>query len=311
MDDLHFAPSVRADYEAVVPPRSTQHAAPSNAIAPSTTTVLIGHAMRADYEAVVPRPASRQATPYQPGVPPTTLNIGRALRFDFDVARTRPSGAPGAGLATRFVLLGVLLGVLLLGGIVLTGLGKSAAVPGTTVCPSTSSGLCGASPTAIATLLVPATLLASAPSFGPPITATPTSLPKPTAAPTAAPAPTATARPKVTARPTASPKPTIAFVLTPAQVNGSCKAGLAPFQLKLDNTKSNVAVGWSVAFAASSYPGPWGSAKPASGQVPAGQSATVMITPADLCSSIKGQTDFTLTVKYGAGSASATYTVTP
>jgi|GEM_PF-3069488 hypothetical protein len=312
MDDLHLAHSVRADYEAVVPPRSTQNAAPSNAIAPSTTTVLIGHAMRADYEAVVPRPASPQATPYQPGVPPATLNIGRAVRFDFDVARTRPSGAPGTGLATRFVLLGVLLGVLVLGGIVLTGLGKSPAVPGTTACPSASSGLCGASPTAFATLLVPATPLASAPSFGPPLTATPTSLLKPTAAPTAVPAPTATARPKVTARPTSSPKPTIAFVLTPSQVNGSCKSGLAPFQLTLNNAKSNVAVGWSLAFAASAYPGDWGSAKPSSGQVPAGQVATVTITPrADLCSSIKGQTDFVLTIKYATGSASMTYTVTP
>jgi hypothetical protein len=116
----------------------------------------------------------------------------------------------------------------------------------------------------------------------------------------------------VTARPTASPKPIIAFALTPSQVNGSCKAVLAPFQLKLDNTKSNVTVGWSLAFAASVYPGDWGTAKPTSGQVPAGQVATVTITPrADLCSFIKGQTDFLLTIKYATGSTSMTYAVTP
>ena len=138
----------------------------------------------------------------------------------------------------------------------------------------------------------------------PPATASPTKAPSKATA-----APTPTLKPAAT--PTAPPV-IVAFSVNPQQVAGSCKSGLSAFELKLDNTGSNVPVAWSVSFATSPYPGDWGSAKPASGQVSAGQSSTLTITPAGLCSYIKGPTDFNLNVAFGkAGSTAVTYAVTP
>jgi hypothetical protein len=232
------------------------------------------------------------------------------LRIDFAEKVASPKRA--APLLTRVVLIGVVLFLLSLGGVVSGNLLNSkselpplqatpaigptqtvGSVPALTAAP-TKSGAPGAS---------------AAASAGTP----PPSVPRPTPTSRSKATPPPTPGPKVTPPPTAAPKPVIDFVLTPNLVAGSCKAGLTSFQLKLDNTKSNVAVSWSLAFDPSPYPnGDWGTSKPTSGQVVAGQSATVVVTPAtDLCSSIKTQTDFTLTVKDTGGSASITYQVSP
>jgi hypothetical protein len=143
---------------------------------------------------------------------------------------------------------------------------------------------------------------------GPTPSGAPTAPPvgKPTAAPTAA--PTAPPKPKPTATPVV-----VAFNVGPSQVSGDCKTGPVPFQLKLDNSGSNVSVAWSIGFTSSpDVKGDWGSASPSSGTVAAGASALIDITPLKSLCPLQSQTDYELKVAYGSsGSAVVTYTVAP
>jgi hypothetical protein len=136
------------------------------------------------------------------------------------------------------------------------------------------------------------------------------SIPGPTASPVGKPtaAPTATPKPKPTAPPVV-----VAFKVSPSQVSGDCKTGPVPFQLKLDNTGSNVSVSWSISFTSSpDVKGDWGSASPSSGTVAAGASVLVDITPQKSVCPLQSQTDYELKVAYGSsGSAVVTYTVAP
>jgi hypothetical protein len=219
-----------------------------------------------------------------------------------------PAGSP---FGTRTI--GLLLGLLAIIVLVVGGLVLLAGKPSTTVGARPSSGL--ASPVSSTAAQSPAlgspgssasaTTLPGVPS-GPPST-TPTPLPIP---PTPLPLPNPTPQPRPTPHP---PTTIIAFKAQPTKVAGDCKSGLTAFALKLDNSGSNVAVNWSVAFVANpALKGDWGTAKPASGQVAAGAVTTTTITPQNLCPSMKSQTSFTLDVNAGkGGTTGVTYTVTP
>ncbi|GEM_PF-6886014 len=206
------------------------------------------------------------------------------------------------GPRTIGVLIGLLVILLLVGGgfVLLSG------QPSSTFGALPSNGLVGVGSPA-ATTVGPASPGTTAVATQPPVA--PTALPKstPTSGP-AKPTPKPTAKPQPTSRPTI-----IAFIVSPTKVAGDCKSGLTAFPMKLNNSGSNVALNWSVTFAANpDVKGDWGTAKPSSGQVAAGAVTTVSITPQNLCPSLKTQTSFTLDVNAGKGGTTAvTYTVTP
>ncbi len=108
-----------------------------------------------------------------------------------------------------------------------------------------------------------------------------------TPTPTARPTPTATAIP-LTATPvppTPTPTPVVKFFIRPTSQKDQCVQGntAPPVSYTLDNTGSNVAVGWNVTFtAAPNFPDPWGTANATSGIIPAGKTATLTITPVNL-----------------------------
>jgi hypothetical protein len=141
------------------------------------------------------------------------------------------------------------------------------------------------------------------------------------AKPTATPQPTATSTPRATAtaRPAPSPTPTIALAITTgANVNQQCPfdATLTSYPLILDNTRSTIAVRWSVTFDNDPMGNPWATTHPLSGSVPAGQRQSLTITPADppLCNDLPhlGQAfPLHITIHYGANRVlTATDTVT-
>jgi hypothetical protein len=189
--------------------------------------------------------------------------------------------------------------------------GIISSVPPTTLGPSPSASL-SATPPVASVVPVPTNTVApptSTPNPSAPVTPAPTKTVPP---PTSTPKPTATPNPTPKVTPVPSKPPVVVFVVTPKAAAGDCKKGLASFSLLLDNTGSNVPVSWSVNFSASDYAGDWGAAKPASGVVPAGESASVTITPQDLCPVSTKITDYFLKVLYGGGSpVTVTFTVTP
>ncbi len=276
-------PPVRADFDAPVAQQQR----------PVRSPVPTGTPRRVDFDA----PVAQQQRPVRSPVP-----TGSPRRADFEYVPTPPGAETNGGSwVPRLALVGGILTLALIGGAV---------------------GLAGGLPAGFHPQLGGA-----APSLGPsPVESAPfsteaqTGTPAPTGAPAKTTQPTARVKPtptvgtKPTSKPTGAPsqKPFVSFLVSPPNVFGACKSGLTAFDLTLDNTKSNVAVSWSIAFDASAYPTDWGSATPAKGVVAAGQSATVAITPQDLCSAIKSQTDFTLEVLYAAsGKSSVTYTVVP
>jgi hypothetical protein len=155
---------------------------------------------------------------------------------------------------------------------------------------------------------------ATSPAFGPSPSVGPipgqTASGGPTAPPTAKPtaAPTAPPKPKPTAPPVV-----VAFTVGPSQVSGDCKTGPVPFQLKLDNSGSNVSVSWSIGFTSSpDVKGDWGSASPSSGTVAAGATVVVDITPLKSLCPLQSQTDYELKVIFGSGGSTVvTYTLAP
>jgi hypothetical protein len=86
-------------------------------------------------------------------------------------------------------------------------------------------------------------------------------------------------------QPTATPAPVVQFNVTPLSGKQQCPK-LVPFNLKLDNTGSTIAVGYSVSITdiAPNTAQYWATASPTSGTVGAGSSATVTVTPTEeLC----------------------------
>jgi hypothetical protein len=84
----------------------------------------------------------------------------------------------------------------------------------------------------------------------------------------------------------------VSFALNPAQYTPNpgqqCNffaSILPPVNVTLDNTGSNVDVGWKVTITDKDGPGSvWATAKPTSGTIPAGKTAQITITPAnDVC----------------------------
>ena len=250
--------------------------------------------------------------------------------------------------ASAVIVVVVLIGVAFMGAAHFTSAPGSTLVP-TLVAVATQSGVAVSPSTALAVASVPpkatepqssAAVTPGLPTIAGPsasatltlVTATPTKTAEPappaptpvssltrTPAPTnSAPPPTSTPKPTPplptsTPAPTAAPTkpPVIVFTVSPKAADGNCKSGLASFSLLLDNTGSNVSVSWSISFTASGYLGDWGTAKPASGDVPAGKSAFVTITPQALCP-VTEITDYFLKVTYGGSdSATVTYTVMP
>jgi hypothetical protein len=276
-------PPIRVDFDAPVAQQQR----------PVRSPVPTGAPRRVDFDA----PLAQQQRPVRRPVP-----TGAPRRVDFEyVAAGSEPGSDGGPWIPRLALVGGILAVVLIGSAV--GLAGGLAVGSH---PQVGAGV--PSPTASATGSAPSATLAS------PDAPKTTGAPIKTAQPTAGVKATATPVLKQTPKPTAVPtqKPVVAFLVSPSSAFGACKSGLTAFDLTLDNSKSNVAVSWSVAFGSSAYPTDWGSAKPSKGVVPAGQSATVSITPQDLCSAIKSQTDFTLEVLYASsGKAAVTYTVVP
>ena len=188
--------------------------------------------------------------------------------------------------------------------------------------PGTSAD--GASPTPGPTS-APTSGPTSAPTAHPSASPTPHPSPSPTPAPTPTPGPTATPKPTPTPTPkptpTPTPKPTPTpttapanFTVTPTQVNGSCKTGLAEFSLTIDPGLFDTPLPWSLTFNHSALvSGNWGNATATSGTMPVGTPVTITITPQDLCSVIgTTTTTFTLTISTsGAGSITVSYTVVP
>ena len=231
-------------------------------------------------------------------------------RIDFSAQRPRPEPVAGGGSRIgRAILVGVILGLLGIGGVVALGLPPTTVIGLPSPAPSTDalpSGPCSSQNTES----TPCASIAPVESTAAPAD----SAAPPSAGVTPIPRATATAQPRQTARPTPgpSPKATVIFKISPTTIFGTCKAGLASFVIQLDNTKSTVAVKWSVSFLAGAYAGDWGVAKPSNGQAAAGQSSTVTITPHDLCAAIKERTDFTLDVLYAAtGKSPVSYDVVP
>lgn len=238
---------------------------------------------------------------------------GGPMRIDF--AANAPAPQRANPLLTRVVLIAVLLLFLSVAGVVSANFINSKALIPPASTPPTNSAPQSFGPTSGSTKSADSTAGAGASSF-PASTPTPlaTQGPKPTLGPISGPKPTLapTGKPKSTLSPTPTAQPVIDFVVTPTLVSASCKAGLTSFQISLDNKKSNASVSWQVTFDQSAYPTDWGTSKPATGTLDAGQSATATIYPAtDLCSYIKTLTDFTVTVKDTAGSTLITYEVSP
>jgi hypothetical protein len=103
--------------------------------------------------------------------------------------------------------------------------------------------------------------------------------PSPTATAAVA-SPTPTLTPTPTETPTPTPVPIVQFVVSPLDTTQTCNA-VPAFTVTLDNTQSNVAVDWSVR-AIENAPGattPWASADPSTGTVPAGGTASFVMTP--------------------------------
>jgi hypothetical protein len=156
----------------------------------------------------------------------------------------------------------------------------------------------------------------------PPLAALPTATPSGMTTPTATVQPTATIIPKATSTksPAPSPTPTIALALTTgANVSQQCPpfaATLTSYPLILDNTRSTVAVSWSMTFDNDPMGNPWATTNPLTGSVPAGQRQSLTITPADppLCADLPhlGQAfPLHITIHYGANRVlTATDTVT-
>lgn len=132
-------------------------------------------------------------------------------------------------------------------------------------------------------------------------TTTAVATPKPTAKPgnhhpTATPIPvqpTATSAPPTatpipptpTTAPTATPTPTphVDVRLSPTNPNDTCYSSGGAYDVKftLDNTRSNIAVGWQLILTPTTAPNftnPWASGKPSEGSVPAGKQTTITLS---------------------------------
>ncbi len=90
--------------------------------------------------------------------------------------------------------------------------------------------------------------------------------------------------------PTPTPSPTatpivVKFALSPAQSSWDCNVSgraIAPVNVALDNTGSNLPVSWTLAVRETlGNKTPWATASPRQGTVPAGQRAALRITPSD------------------------------
>jgi hypothetical protein len=128
--------------------------------------------------------------------------------------------------------------------------------------------------------------------------------PTPTPAPSQQPTPTATT----------PPQPIVKFSASPTGFKQACDGTLgqlSTLKVTLDNTGSNVDVGYQVINIGTSPNGkePWAAASPASGTVAAGKSASLTLTPVkDLCTQFKDGTpvSFTASIKLTSGGTGTT-----
>lgn len=130
------------------------------------------------------------------------------------------------------------------------------------------------------------------------------------------PSPSAPAGPAATPPPSPSPSlPTLRFDVTPSRFEDQCsthKATLPPKTLLLDNTRSTVPVTWKVQIITSDQTGHlWATANPASGSIPAGQHATLLLLPASkLCQHTKGVVTYQALLTYQGEDLAGTLSLT-
>ncbi|HLW03352.1 MAG TPA: hypothetical protein VKT82_32205 [Ktedonobacterales bacterium] len=147
----------------------------------------------------------------------------------------------------------------------------------------------------------------------PPTTPVPTP-PRPTPTPRPNPTPTQTPTATPTAPPTPTPTPIINFVVTPTGFSQSCSSSMSSLVVTLDNSGSNVAVSWSMSITDTDPQGNvWAFADSTGGTVPAGQVASVTITPNSiLCADLAGTSaSFTATISWQSGQATVVDMVSP
>jgi|GEM_PF-2483085 len=179
--------------------------------------------------------------------------------------------------------------------------------------PSPTAGSTGAP----AMSPVPAPTAMPTPSGTPKPTSTPrpTPDPSPTAGtPTSPPTPTPT--PSPTPTPTPTPAPVINFIVMPTALSQSCSGSppVQPFTITLDNTGSNVPVSWMITITDQDPAmNTWATPSAWNGTVPAGQSATVTISPiSTLCQDMAGASgNYTAVVSWQSSQATVTDAVTP
>jgi hypothetical protein len=173
--------------------------------------------------------------------------------------------------------------------------------------------------TVISVALLGASLLTTGLTLAPPpfhflgVTSGPAAQATPTPTPTPTPAPS----------PTPTPVPTLSVALNPAQSTWDCNTGgrsITPVSLTLDNSASNVDAQWTatpreILGAGTTAQRPWAGVKPNQGIVPAGQSATIAISPSSNTCVLASPTGTPYHVDIAlsggsAGSSTATFTET-
>ncbi len=233
-------------------------------------------------------------------------------------------------------LLAAVLLLVLIGGVALGAI-KSATPPRNsliTLNPSPTTGMPSVGPTTTAKptstpTTRPSPVGTPRPPTGPappptpaPTPSKPTPTPRPHPTPTQAPTATPTNTPTDTPAPTPTPTPTdtptpapiVNFVVSPTGFSQSCASSLSSLVVTLDNSGSTVAVSWSISITSTDPQGNvWASADSAGGTIPAGQVATVTITPISaLCTDLAGGTGtFSATISWQSGSATVADTVSP
>jgi hypothetical protein len=81
---------------------------------------------------------------------------------------------------------------------------------------------------------------------------------------------------------TSTPTPHVDVRLSPTSASETCSGPYSapPVRLVVDNTRSNIAVGWQLTFTyAAGFTNPWGSGAPNQGNVAAGKTTTITLTP--------------------------------